>query len=433
MSSKGIVKTEQVQNWLGQFALGDRYLAEQMLDEMVLVSRDDFHDHLRELILCEATKVDGTVALYTERELRHYKGVPNRLFINEPMKRPRRVEGAAGPQSIKATKAYDQSVGSEGLVANLVTELNRDAPDKFLINPGPDQIRKQKVRAFWIVTDLVGSGKRALSYLEAAWRVHSVTSWWSRKLINFGIFAYASTALGASRVKQHPCRPRLFQVMPCPTIDSAFPEKLAAKVKNLCEVYDPVKDDPSKTPWGGPSSLGWWNIGALMVFAHGAPNNVPMLLHKKSKRKKHPWTPLFPSRVTAGLPSVHFGVRLSAEKIQRRLSKMGRSGLTRAAIALEDNVDAGEVLLLLGALSRPPRMNETVLSNRSGLPCMKVLNLCKKLMSYGWIDSQRRLTDAGRGQVRYARLRAERQLQGLPPTECIDQIPYYPKSLRHPV
>ena len=433
MASKGIVKTEQVQNWLCQFSLGDRHLVEQMLCEMIFVSRDDFHDHLRELIRFEATKVNGAIALYTERELRHYKGVPNRLFINESKRRPRRVEGSAGPQVVKATKAYDQSVGSEGLVANLITELNREAPDKFLINPGPDQIRKKKVRAFWVVTDLVGSGKRAESYLEAAWRVHSVTSWWSRKLITFGVFAYASTEMGAKRVKQHPCKPSVFQVISCPTIESVFPEKLAEKVKKLCAAYNPVQNDPSNAPWAEASSLGWGNIGALMVFAHGAPNNVPLLFHKKSKRKNRPWIPLFPSRVTASLPSGQFGVGLTADKIQSRLHKMGRRGLARVAISLDDDIDAGEVILLLGALSRPPRMNDTVLSNRSGLPRMKVFKLCEKLMSYGWIDSQRRLTDAGRGQVRHARLRAENQLQGLPLVESIEKIPYYPKSLRHPV
>lgn len=40
--------------WLGQFSSGDRLLAKKLLDGFVLVSRDDFIEHMRTMIICQA-------------------------------------------------------------------------------------------------------------------------------------------------------------------------------------------------------------------------------------------------------------------------------------------------------------------------------------------------------------------------------------------
>lgn len=59
----GTLNTDQAKEWLGQFAMGDRPLAEELLGEFLLVSRDDFNDHLRELILTHAKEVDSAVVV----------------------------------------------------------------------------------------------------------------------------------------------------------------------------------------------------------------------------------------------------------------------------------------------------------------------------------------------------------------------------------
>jgi hypothetical protein len=94
------IHDERVQKWLDQFASGDRSLAEELLSSLLLVSRDDFNDQLRALILERAAEVDGVVALYAERELRHRLGIPNRLF-KESARKPRRAEGSAGHRQLK--------------------------------------------------------------------------------------------------------------------------------------------------------------------------------------------------------------------------------------------------------------------------------------------------------------------------------------------
>jgi len=429
-----ILQIEQTQNWLNQFEMGDRTLAENLLSAFLLVSRDEFHDHLRTLILERAALVNGVVALYAERELRHRWGVPHRLF-KESKKKPLRAEGQVGPAAIQATKAYDPSVGSEGIVAQLITELCRESPHKFVSHPGPEQIRQKKVRVFWVVTDLVGTGQRAYRYLEAAWRVRSVRSWRSGHFLQFAVVAYASTIRGDERVRRHPCNPEVLHVMPCPTIDSAFSKTQATAMKRLCEMYDPTVSARGVAPWAvGSASLGYDNTGALLVFAHGAPNNVPLMFHKTSKRKRSPWTPLFPARVSATVDSRSFGVGMSQEKIQKRLSNIGQLRLAKSKAVVDAAIPTGEVFLILGALSRPQRLSDSALSRHTGMPTYKVASLCRLMASFGWIDSQRRLTDAGQGQLRHARKNVAQQMHRLfHPLGQMPQKPYYPTSLRSPV
>lgn len=428
-------REEQTQRWLDQFGSGDRLLAEELLSSFMLVSRDDFNDQLRARMLERAADVDGIVGLYAERELRHRFGIPNRLF-KEPIRKPRRAEGSAGPPAVKATKAYDPSVGSEGIVARIITDLCREFPRKFVSHPGPEKIRRKNVRAFWVVTDLIGSGQRAYSYLQAAWLVRSVRSWWSGKFMRFAVVAYASTEQGERHVKSHNSRPDVFHVMPCPTISTAFSPFKAGQMRRLCETYDPTSiDSADLPPWGRlGGSLGYNGTGALLVFAHGAPNNVPLIFHKASKRKNSAWVPLFPSRVSAGIDSRSFGVSLTTEKIQSRLRNIGQDSLARSAAVVNSQVETGKVFLLLGALSRPPRLDDRVLSRRTGMQIYEVAKLCRVMTSYGWIDSQRRLTDAGQGQLRHARNTVHDLWRKLSrEVHQVEQMPYYPKSLRHPV
>lgn len=117
--------------WLEQFNLGDRSRAQKLLEAFAFVSRDDFIDQMRAMLLREAEATQGTVALYAERELRHRLGKPNRLF-SETRRSVKRATGAKGPDAVKPTKAYDPSVGSEGIVAQMISQLCQEYTKKIL-------------------------------------------------------------------------------------------------------------------------------------------------------------------------------------------------------------------------------------------------------------------------------------------------------------
>jgi len=428
----GIGSGNHARAWLQQFNMGDRPLAKKLLEAFCFVSRDDFIDHMRTMLINEAERIDGFVALYAERELGHRNGIPHRLF-KEVRRTPRRAYGAAGPAAVKPTKSYDPSVGSEGIVAQMISELCHEFPKKFLNHPGPDQIRRKHARSFWVVTDLIGSGDRARRYLEAAWRVRSVRSWWSGGLVKFAVMAYSATEFGEEFVSRHSCVPKVHIVLPCPTIDTTFSKPVAEQMKRLCTAYDPTDGEPGHAPWvwSGPS-LGYGNAGALLVFAHGAPNNVPLMFHKASKNKKNPWTPLFPARVSAGISKDVFGIGLTTEKINARLNNLGQRTLAKSNAVMKSDIPTAQIFLLLGALSRPPRLNDRVLAGRTGLPTHELNRLLRVMTAHGWIDSQRRVTDRGAGQLAHAKKQLQLASNAMPVGNH-EQQPYYPTSLRQPV
>lgn len=422
-----MLESEAAKAWVRQFALRDQQLASEMLGIFVFVSRDEFASGLTAQVLRHAEFVDGPIALYAERELGHRLGIPHRLF-KESTGKVKRAYGV-GPAPVKATKAYKPEVGSEGIVAQLITDLCRQHPKRFLNHPGPDEIRKKRARAFWVLTDFVGSGKRAHNYLSAAWKVRSVRSWQSGKFLKFGVIAYAMTQNGRARIERHACKPLTSCVQPCPTIFSAFSSAKADACARLCERYDPVG---SKTDTLQDSSfLGYGRVGALMAFAHGAPNNTPRIFHKTSKRANG-WIPLFPSRVTAGLPTTGFGRSLRPETIAARLEALGNTVLAKSPAARGAPVEVKKRYLVLAALSRAHRGND-ILAIKTGLSTVEVEQVCKDLEGLGWMGERRVLTDAGLGQLRHLRRTVAQQQQHADTHVETEKPPYYPTSLRAPV
>ena len=376
--------------------------------------------------LHEARCVDGPIALYAERELGRRLGVPHRLF-KESKGKVKRAYGV-GPQPVRPTKAYQPEVGSEGIVAQLITDLCRQFPKQFLNHPGPDKIRKTKARAFWVLSDLVGSGKRAYDYLSAAWKLRSVRSWRSGGFLRFGVIAYAMTQSGQARIDRHPCKPLTSCVHPCPTIFSAFGRSAVSAYVSLCERYDPVSPGPGT--FNDDKSLGYGGVGALVAFAHGAPNNSPRIFHKTSKRA-HGWIPLFPARVTAGLPSTGFGRSLRPETISARLKALGNKALAKSPAARHASIEVKKRYLVLAALSRRQR-GDVILAIKTGLSLFEVGHVCNELEGFGWIGPRRVLTDTGLGELRHLRRKVEQKRQRAGANAEVEKPPYYPTSLRAP-
>lgn len=423
-----ILDSQSGMAWLRQFAPHDQKLAANLLGVFCFVSRDEFATGLRDLVLREARSVDGPVALYAERELSRRFGIPHRLF-QESRGKVKRAYGV-GPQPVKSTKAYQPEVGSEGIVAQLITELCRQSPRQFLNHPGPDKIRATQACAFWVISDLVASGKRAYDYLSAAWKVRSVRSWRSGGFLRFGVLAYAMTQSGQSRINRHPCKPLTSCVQPCPTIFSAFSGSAVDPYVSLCKRYDPVC--PKSGTFNDDDSLGYGGVGALIAFAHGAPNNAPRIFHKTSGRANG-WIPLFPARVTAGLPPTGFGRSLRGETISARLNALGNKALAKSPAARDASIEVKKRYLVLAALSRRQR-GDVILAIKTGLSTFEVVQVCNDLVGFGWIDPRRVPTDAGLGELRHLRRTlAKKRRQRADVDAQVDKVPYYPSSLRAPV
>src|SRR5438128_11933908 len=109
-------ETDTGVTWLKQFDVSDQAAAADFIDAMLLVSRDEFFERLRALILDRASQVKGPIGLYAEREICRDSDIPNHLFQED-----RGRAFGAGPSPVQPLQGNNPQVGSEGLVATLIT------------------------------------------------------------------------------------------------------------------------------------------------------------------------------------------------------------------------------------------------------------------------------------------------------------------------
>lgn len=410
MSTREYTKHEIA--WLNQFE-EDRGIATDLLSSIRRVGADEFKDSILNLIKKRVEACGQPVGLYAERSIRKYKGQPNRLF-KEAKGKVKRANGI-GPKPVLPENHKYPETGSEGIVANIITQFVRSNRELAFDHPGPDLIREKKIRRFILVTDFIGSGDQASRYLQSAWRISSVKSWKSGGFLDLEVVAFSASQVGLSKLEKHPSKPTVSIVEACPTVFDydAYGESDLAK---LCMRYGPKDYESGSIP-----SLGHSDIGALIAFSHGMPNNAPRLFHKKGRN----WTPLFIGRVVKS-SSLASEVRRH-NKIKAKLEKMQEVRL--AELAAQHNAKLDEVLfsLVLTALKKKPR-SAMVVSARTGLSiaeCEDVLHKCAKS---GWIDNRNALTPKAHKELQYLQRpqRAPKQL-------FKEDKPYYiPTQLRTP-
>lgn len=187
-------------------------------------------------------------------------------------------------------------------------------------------------------------------------------------------------------------RSRLFTLLPvAQRFDDAFSGDRRKAVRSLCIRYDPGNHD-------SVDALGYDGVGALIAFAHGVPNNAPRILFKRSTR----WTPLFTARITSSARHHFSEDEKSAAAVEAHLLELGQSRLARAGWLEKAKPHVRAILLVLSALSRPPRQDET-LSRKTGLTVLEVRQCIVRAVAQGWIDDARRLTASGQAELAHAR------------------------------
>jgi len=402
----------EVRAWLEQFPGDDEGRARRLLEGVRLVTADELQAGLTKLIVERGKAASGPVGLFAERSIRTRNGKPNRLF-KESTGKIKRAFGA-GPEPVKSKHAGRHETGSEGIIATLVTNVTRKHKAKFLNHPGPDLIRSKQVRRFMLVTDFVGTGSQAGRYLDAAWRLASVKSWVSGKFLAFEVVCFSATGVGIARLSRHPCKPTIYQVEACPTLDTYAPYE-GQELTQFCIDYGPLDSET------GIPRLGYGNVGALIAFAHGVPNNGPRLLFANGKK----WAPLFASRVTGG---AEVGKVESADQaIRERLRRLAESKLAASVPKDAGNLNIYVTGLVLSALKRKPRTPEVV-SARTGLSLSECVAALERVRAAGWIDVNNRLLAKAYIELQYLRSWAKSEQAQLPRSESL----YCPQQLRVP-
>jgi len=404
--------------WIKQFDVEDQENAASLIDQIKLVDNQKLLSELHSMIVSRADCIGGRVGLYAEREVElDGNKNPKGLFKQELKNDQLRAFGE-GPSLTIPTIDGHIEVGSEGVIANLITQLCRISPEMFYNHPRPDLIRDKKIQSFFLITDFIGSGGHIRDYLSAVWRVASVKSWASLKLMKFEVIAYSAVEQGIASIRRHNCSPHVSINFTCPTIDAVFAQQDAEKIKDLCVKKDPIKKDPVK-------SLGYEGAGALIAFDHGCPNNVPRILYQSKKNKD--WKPLFPKRVTLEVNSI-FGVNNDRLNLSQRLSKMNEKRLAGGNWIEKTHEDNRALVLVLVALRKAPRLDEAI-SRKTGLTIPEIKIIIEVMTRWGWLNDKRYLTDEGNNQLKYMRnMKGEKE----PMLSTGSGIPYYPHQLRAP-
>ena len=405
-----ISDSEAGQTWLGQFRPEHVPVARRLLEHMLIVPTGDLRSWLSSEIEKEASA--GMLALYGEREFN-----PQSRFFPKLKPGPvRRSIGKRGPVLVKPVRGSPY-VGSEGIVAQLLSEMGRRRDVAAFLTPGPDRLRPMKSRGpisrLMIVTDLIGTGTRIGRMLDAMWRTPTIRSWHSHKKVELEIIvlAYAASEVGLRHVKAHRLGPRVSIRHTVPTIWDA--EDDPEPFKQVCAYYEPMPSHDEA------SAFGYKDAGTLIAFGHGCPNTTPPLFW----HNRRGWTALFPERSATLLEGLNKPSDVA--DFGRRLLAQDRPGLAAPDVLTRFEPQAREALILLSTIAHGVR-GEVRLASRTGLPVGRVQSLLQTFASAGWIGMHGTITAAGLAELGSARkvLPADRTV----PFDAVSI--YFPRSLR---
>lgn len=399
-------ESEVAERWLDRFSGTDLEIATSIIDEVLLVSNGELTSGITRLfdkIQAEHAS-QGPLAFYAEREVEWDKSQVLPIF---PGARNGRAVGK-GPQPITFDPNRPE-VGSEGLIANLITSYCRQHGRQMLNHPGPDLLRRRKAGPIVVVADFIGSGRRVWEMLEAFRAVASVRSWRSYHLIDFYVVAYSGTEEGLRHVRSSRLRPKVLTVTGCPTIDTAFRKPTRDAVRQLCRTYPPNHNRP----------LGYGWAGALIAFEHGVPNNAPPILHSGWGK----WEPLFQRRSTIAakgeFPSTN------REELAARAEQLLR--IRDAETYLSDSRGRRwiKTMLVLAAIEAGARSRAQI-SAHSRLKLEAVREIVDFTEIARWTTRKLTLSALGRSELRRLKRRRARSPVLPKPNKPF----YYPTQLR---
>lgn len=415
---------DEAKKWISQFEACDRNIISQWLDDLRLVTSKEFREKLNDIVTKTTDSLvgGGPVALFVEREVKLHLGVSQRAFDEK-----KTLNSRTGSKAMRAfgkspklklvqpQRTVSPELGSEGIIGTLLTQLKRNSPNKFYLNPGPDLIRKHHIKEAFLVTDFIGSGKRTCQLLDAFWRHGTIKSWISLGLFRLRVISYGATVEGSGKVLSHPSKPALSYVTPCPAIDTEYSERDAKSLKELFIKYDPIQKHPV-------DSLGFGGHAAMMVFAHGCPNNLPRILYKNSRK----WEPLFYGRSNL-LEEQDKPADFEADA--RRFERLGHGAQARELADAAWTREGMENLLVLAAIKGKKRFTEAI-AIATGLDIANVHSSIDRLEQLGWITPKRILTTEGYQNLSSAKTF---RLRGEKPTAVLEDSMYYPRLLRTPI
>ncbi|CAK2597148.1 conserved hypothetical protein [Vibrio crassostreae] len=286
-------KVQSSQHWLSQFLPEHRSIAAKLLDSLHIVSSEDMRSDLRVLIEDIARDRSQKSALLPIRECTGQESIYD----------------TQNPTVSPVLQSATESLGSEAFISNLYTEFTRARKRQFMLEkvqvngedkelaPSLSFMKQHKFKNLFLVDDLIGSGDRVVSYIDALFRNKTINSWVSYGYIKVHIVSFMATDEGKRIVSRAIKRRKnvfLHVMHRAPSIGDLSDSKALV---SLCKSY---ADKNTQYP------LGYKESAVRVVFTHSAPNNLPSILYRPVYKKFRPnnapslhlsqWAAMFPNR-----------------------------------------------------------------------------------------------------------------------------------------
>ena len=413
--SRKLIHTEQGKKWLAQFDPLDQGTAIRLANSLTLVSHTEFRRNLIDKIEEKASEVDGVVALFAIRELDELKLLYSKPV---PIRFYKQVASQDGKTVNPLSATSDQ--GSEAIIANIIRNICKSDPKKFLNHPTIESMREAECRAIVFVDDFIGSGNRAWKFLSSFWVEPTITSWLSLKYIRFYVVAYSGTEDGISRVSKHKSEPQISTYRPAPTFRSMpWSKETKNEIEKLCQKYGRIANKKRRNMW-----MGYNKVMSTLVFEHGCPNNTPSILWEPGLKNSN-WTGLFPNRtISPSTLSVFPPEIVRGDPIQI-LQDVGQTRLASSGSLLRRG-EVGQTILLLLALIAKGRRKRSTLCFATGLNSEECERILEKCIRWRFLTPQKRLTKRGLAEINAARKSKEVVSKILEKGSNY----YYPRQLR---
>ncbi len=424
-------ETDLAAQWLQQFDPPDRKVAHLLLEGIQLIDHAAFEQELSNLMIEERrSDINRPWGLFAVREFDKSEWIPAAItslsqlskddlpqIVTKPRYKPSYFGNLRDDERPSAA-GREADIGSEGLVANLLRNLQiSESEKKFLEHPSLKSMRAVRCRTIALVDDFIGSGRRMTKFVAAFNNHPTIRSWRSYGLIKIFAMAYAGTQQGIKYVLRHT---KLDGVIVSVRIMSGSPiwsKNEEEEVKNLCRKYAPLTKKEG-------AALGYKNAFSMVVFEHKCPNTSPVILWAQASS----WHGLFREAPQRGLPA--WPIITDEEKTIRAkkiLQVFGQKRLSEASWEKYLSPVGQKRMRILAAIgSRIRKLDEICgYAEISTRILAELLSECKSL---GWITDDLRLTEKGKAELEKARnYFLDREMGNV---LKLKTDYYFPKSLR---